>query len=62
MSLRSLEGMPSLIAMATHALYNIEPMTTLDVTLRNVTLRKRLVPIITLARPITTVPGPMDAS
>ncbi len=40
----------------------MEPMTTLEVTRSRVTLRNRLVPMMTLASPMTTVPVPIEAS
>ena len=62
MSFKSLDGIPSFIAIATQALYTIAPITTLEVTRKNVAFLSRLIPIITLASPITIVPVPIDMS
>ena len=62
MSFKSLDGIPSFIAIATQALYTIAPITTLEVTRKNVAFLSRLIPIITLASPITIVPVPIDTS
>ena len=51
MSFKSLDGIPSFIAIATQALYTIAPITTLEVTRKNVAFLSRLIPIITLASP-----------
>ena len=61
-SLMALGLMPANMATATHALYKMDPTTTLLVTRKNVTFLNRLVPMITLARPMTTAPVPIEIS
>jgi hypothetical protein len=61
-SFRSEAFMPAQIAVATQALYIIEPKITAVVVFTKDKCLKILIPIITLAKPITMVPVPADIS
>ena len=61
-SFKSDASIPILIAMDIQALYIIEPNITADVAFTNLMFFNSLVPMITLARPITIVPVPDEIS
>ena len=61
-SFKSDASIPILIAMDIQALYIIEPNITAEVAFTNLMFFNSLVPMITLARPITIVPVPDEIS